>query len=70
MRKIGVIIILLGLGITVFTTITYFSKKKVADNDIVELSNPNSFISNLSPISGIVIMGIGGILFWQTYNQN
>jgi ABC-type uncharacterized transport system permease subunit len=68
MKKIGVIIILLGLGITAFTTISYFSKKKEVELPKTETSGNKSLHLILSPITGIAIMGIGGIVFWQTYN--
>jgi uncharacterized membrane protein YidH (DUF202 family) len=69
MKKIGIFIILLGIGITVFTTISFFS----TDKDIKLgklgpiLNLPFHFA--LSPVAGLAIMGIGGIVFWQTYND-
>ena len=68
MKKIGVIIILLGLGITIFSTISYFSKKRIAEPEKAEISNAKFLHVTLSPITGIAIIGIGGIVFWQTYN--
>lgn len=68
MKKIGVVIILLGLGITIFTTISYFVKRKVVEKEKLEITSNKLFHFTFSPISGIAIMGIGGIVFWQTYN--
>lgn len=68
MKKIGVVIILLGLGITIFTTVKYFANRKVIDKQKIEITITKPFHFTFSPISGIAIMGIGGIVFWQTYN--
>ena len=68
MKKVGVVIILLGLGITIFTTISYFSNRKIIENKKIEITMNKPFHFTFSPISGIAIMGIGGIVFWQTYN--
>jgi ABC-type uncharacterized transport system permease subunit len=68
MKKVGVVIILLGLGITIFTTISYFARRKVIEKVKMEITMNKPFHFTFSPISGIAIMGIGGIIFWQTYN--
>ena len=69
MRKIGAFIVLLGLGITIFTTFAFFNKEKAADTKKTEIIRIKAFHLTLSPITGIAIMGIGGIVFWQTYNN-
>ncbi len=69
MKKIGIIIIAIGLVLTVFTTITFFTKEKVVDLGKVEITRKIAHRLNLSPIVGIALMGIGGILFWQTFND-
>lgn len=69
MKKLGIAIFLLGLGITVFTTIKFFSKEKTEDFKKVEITNKKAIRLNITPIVGIAIMGIGGIVFWQTYNN-
>ena len=69
MKKLGIAIFLLGLVITVFTTIKFFSKEKTEDLRKVEITNKKAIHLNITPIVGIAIMGIGGIVFWQTYNN-
>ena len=69
MKKIGLLVVLLGLGITIFTTIAYFSKEKITYRNKTVATPEKPLHLNLSPITGIAIMGIGGILFWQTYNN-
>ena len=68
MRKLGIIIVLAGLALTVFSTISFFSKDKVVTLGKVEITKKAEHRLNISPIIGIAIMGIGGIVYWQTYN--
>jgi hypothetical protein len=68
MKKIGIVIILIGLGITVFSTIRYFTDRKAMAKEKTEITGDNPLHFTFSPVSGIAIMGIGGIIFWQTYN--
>jgi uncharacterized membrane protein YidH (DUF202 family) len=68
MRKIGIVIILLGLGITIFSTIKYLSNRSAVEKEKIEITSNKPFHFTFSPISGLAIMGIGGIVFWQTYN--
>jgi hypothetical protein len=70
MKKVSIVIFLVGLVLTIFTTITYFTKEKVVDLGKIEISRDKPHTFNWSPVVGIAIMGIGGILFWQTYNEN
>ena len=65
MKKLGIIILLLGLGLTIFTTVTYFTKEKVVDIGKVEITHNKPHRLNWSPWIGIAVMGIGGIVLWQ-----
>jgi hypothetical protein len=66
MKKIGIFIILLGLALTVFTAITFFTREKVVDFGKVEITRDKPHRLNWSPLIGIAIMGIGGIVLWQS----
>ncbi|MEI6060324.1 MAG: hypothetical protein WCR72_06415 [Bacteroidota bacterium] len=69
MKKIGIVIFLLGLGLTIFTTITYFSNVQVLKIGKIQIPMNESTDLRWSPLTGMAIMGIGGIVFWQTYNK-
>ena len=69
MKKFSIVVFLAGLTLTVFTTITFFTKDKVVEVGKVEIIKEKPYGIKWSPITGIAIMGIGGILFWQTYNE-
>lgn len=69
MKKVSIVIFLVGLVLTIFTTITYFTKEKVVDIGKIEISRDKPHTFNWSPVVGVAIMGIGGILFWQTNSK-
>ena len=68
MKKIGIAIFLVGLVLTVFSIITLFTREKVVTLGKVEITRQKEHRPDISPLFGICIMGIGGIVFWQTYN--
>ena len=70
MKKVGIIVFLLGLALIVFTAVTSLTKENAEQKGKFEISKDNPEHSKwTSPITGLAIMGIGGILFWQTYNE-
>jgi hypothetical protein len=69
MKKAGILVILLGLGLTFFTAFTFFTKEKVIDIGKVEITRNKPHYLNWSPIIGIVVIGIGGIVLWQSYKK-
>jgi len=69
MRKVGIAIFLIGLALTVITTITFFTKGKVVDLGKIEITTKKAHHLDISPVFGICVMGIGGIVSWQTYNS-
>jgi hypothetical protein len=66
MKKTGIITILIGLALTIFTAFTFFTKEKVVDIGTVEITRNKPHSLNWSPIIGIVVMGIGGVVLWQS----
>jgi uncharacterized membrane protein YidH (DUF202 family) len=62
MKKAGISIIILGLLLTVFTAFKFFTKEKVVDLGKVEITRnkPHSFA--WSPLLGVAVMVIGGIV--------
>lgn len=69
MKTIGIIIVLFGLVLTIFTAATFFSKEKVVDLGKVEISKEKPHHLNWSPFIGIAIMAIGGVITWQSYKK-
>ena len=69
MKNIGILIIIIGLGLTIFTAFTFFTREKVVDLGKVEITRNEPHRLNWSPLIGIVIMGIGGVVLWQSYKK-
>lgn len=65
MKKTGILILLLGLGLTIFTTITFFTKEKVVDLGSVEITQNKRHNLKWSPLIGIAVMGVGGVILLQ-----
>lgn len=63
MKKIGIGIVILGLILTIFTAVTFFTKERVAKiGDINIMANKRHHL-NWSPLIGVAVMGIGGIVY-------
>ncbi len=66
MKKTGILIILLGLGLTIFTVFTVFTKEKVIDLGSVEITKDKPHHLNWSPLIGIAVMAVGGAVLLQS----
>ncbi len=65
MKKVGIFILLLGLALTIFTAVTFFTKEKIVDIGKVEITRNKPHHLKWSPLIGIAVMGIGGVFIWQ-----
>ena len=65
MKIAGIIIIVIGLGLTIFTATTIFTKEKVVDIGKIEITRNKPHYLNWSPLIGIAVMGIGGVVLWR-----
>jgi hypothetical protein len=65
MRKVGIFIVLIGLALTIFTAVTFFTREKVVDIGTVAITANKPHHLNWSPLFGVLVMGVGGavILF-------
>ena len=66
MKKIGIIIIAIGLILTTFSIFTIFTKETVVAMGEMEITRNKPHRLNLSPIIGIVVIGVGGVVIWQS----
>jgi hypothetical protein len=65
MKTTGIILIVIGLLLTIFTAVKVFTKEKVVDLGQVEVTHDKPHKVSWSPVVGVVVMGIGGIMLWQ-----
>lgn len=62
MKNIGLVVIILGILMTVFTGFNLVTKKKVLDVGSVEVNKEEKTPIYWSPIAGLVLIGVGGIM--------
>jgi len=64
MKKAGIVIIIIGALLTIFTTVTYFSREKVVDLGELEITANKRHNVNWSPLIGIGVMAVGAVMFF------
>jgi hypothetical protein len=65
MKISGIIVMVAGFGLTVFSAFSYFTKEKIFEIGSVEISKSQPHYINLSPFIGIAIMVIGAFIALQ-----
>lgn len=63
MKKAGIIILIAGLLLTIFTTFSYFTREKVVDLGQVEITANKKHRVAWSPLIGLGVIGLGGVVF-------
>ncbi|OFY56111.1 MAG: hypothetical protein A2X22_14410 [Bacteroidetes bacterium GWF2_49_14] len=69
MKAAGIFIILLGLGLTIFTSIKFFTREKVAEIGTVEITRNKPHNLQWSPLIGIGVIAVGGIILLVSYQK-
>ncbi|MDD5185468.1 MAG: hypothetical protein PHS84_09435 [Paludibacter sp.] len=64
MKQIGIVIMILGLGLTLFTAVTFFTREKVVDLGVVEITKNQPHYLNWSPFIGMAVMVVGGFMIY------
>jgi hypothetical protein len=63
MKKAGILILILGLGLTIFTAVTFFTREKVVDIGDLKITANKRHHLNWSPLVGVVVMVAGGAVY-------
>jgi len=63
MKKVGIIVMVLGLAITLITGFSFVTREKVVDLGDLQVSKNKNHSIAWSPIAGIVVMAVGGGIF-------
>ncbi|MDX9946232.1 MAG: hypothetical protein RBS38_02620 [Bacteroidales bacterium] len=63
MKKAGIVILIAGLLLTIFTTFSYFTREKVVDLGKVEITANKKHRVAWSPLVGLGVIGLGGVVF-------
>jgi hypothetical protein len=69
MKKPGIIILILGLILTIFTTFTYFTREKVVDLGNIEINANKRHHLSWSPLIGVAVMAVGGVLLLVPFKK-
>ena len=62
MRKAGLFLVIVGLIVTIITSISFFTKEKVLDVGEIEITKNEKHTASWSPLWGVGIMILGGAL--------
>jgi len=62
MKKTGIVLIIIGLLLTIFTGFNFFTKKKVVDLGALEITKSEPHRVKWTPYAGVAIMVVGGII--------
>jgi hypothetical protein len=65
MKTTGIVVLVIGLLLTIYTAFTFFTREKVLDVGPVEVTKEKPHTVAWSPLIGIGVMAIGGVLLWQ-----
>jgi hypothetical protein len=70
MKTTGITLLIIGIALTLFTTFKFFTKEKVVDLGKVEITTEKPHEINWSPLLGIAVIAIGGILFVASFKKS
>jgi hypothetical protein len=62
MKTAGIVILILGLLMTLYTGFTYVTKEKVVDVGDIKITRDDEHTVNWQPYVGIGVMVIGGVV--------
>ncbi len=65
MKTAGIVLLILGLGLTIFTSVKFFTREKVVDIGKLEITRDKPNYLSWSPVLGVLVIGLGGVLIWQ-----
>jgi len=64
MKATGITLLVIGLVLTIVTSFKFFTKEKVVDIGKVEITADKGHNLSWSPMIGVGVMIIGGIVYW------
>jgi len=70
MRIAGILLLIIGLGLTLFTGFTYFTREKVVEIGGIQISKDEPHHVNIPFVFSIAVMGVGGALLWGSYRKS
>ena len=65
MKQTGIIVLVVGIALTIFTTFTFFTREEIVNVGPIHVAKDEPHTSNWSPLLGVGVMLIGGVLLWH-----
>jgi hypothetical protein len=62
MKKAGILILILGLALTIFTAVTFFTREKVVEIGSLKITANKPHHLAWSPLIGLAVMVVGGVV--------
>lgn len=62
MKKAGFVVLILGILLTIFTAITFFTREKVVDIGSLKITANKPHHLSWSPLIGVGVMAVGGVM--------
>ena len=69
MKKVGIIILILGLVLTIFTAFTFFTREKIVDVGSLKITANKPHHLRWSPLIGVALMVVGGVIMLISYKK-
>ena len=69
MRKISILLFILGLIVTVWLAIYFKSEVNPVDSDEITISGSGEMISKWPIFIGIILMFVGATFFYASFNE-
>jgi hypothetical protein len=66
MKNVGLIIIILGLILTIYTGISYFTTDTVAQVGTLEITQRSPHLVSWTPFAGMAVMVVGGFIYLKS----
>lgn len=70
MKQAGIVILIIGLLITIFTGFKFITKEKVVDIGGLEITRDRNHNLAWSPLIGVAVMAIGGGMYLFGVKKN
>lgn len=70
MKTTGIVLLIVGLLLTIYTSFSFFTKEEVLDVGKLEVTADKKHNVNWSPIVGVIIMAVGGVVLWQSSRKS
>lgn len=62
MKRTGIVLIVIGLLLTIFTSFGFLTKKKIVDIGELEITTSQPHRVKWTPYLGVAIMVVGGVM--------